>query len=341
MENNRHNQSEFLLYTSTDGQQRIDVRLEDNTVWLTQKQLAELFQVGVNTINHHIKNIYDDKELASEATIRQNRIVQIEGKREVTRTVDFYNLNMIMAVGFRVRSHRGAQFRRWATAILEEYMIKGFSIDDERLAEPRGVDYFDELLERIRAIRASEKRFYQKVLDIYTLSYDYDPKIKKSQTFFATVQNKMLFAATGKTAAEIIKNRADSDLPNMGLTAWRGSKRNRRLTKADTEIAKNYLDKEEISLLELLVGQYLDFAEIQARQQKTMTMQGWIDKLDAFLQLNNQDVLQHAGNISATMAKEIAHAEYSLFSENRRRIEASQADNELRETIRKLSGGKK
>jgi hypothetical protein len=331
-----HN-SEFLLYTTQDGKQRIEVRMENGSVWLNQRLLADLFQVGVNTINHHVKNIYAEKELEPEATIRKYRIVQSEGKRQVTRMLDFYNLELIIAVGYRVRSHRGLQFRRWATDLLKEFIVKGFAIDDERLAEPGGVDYFDELLERIRAIRASEKRFYQKVRDIYALSYDYSPDAEISQQFFAAVQNKMLYAVTGMTAAELIDNRANAKLPNMGLTTWKGAVRGRALVKADTEIAKNYLNREEVSLLELLVGQYLDFAEVQARQRKTMFMKDWIAKLDAFLQLNDQNVLQHAGSISAQMAKELAHAQYEKFSKRRRVIEADQADDALRETIKKLT----
>jgi hypothetical protein len=331
----------FLLYTTEDGGQRIEVRIESGSVWLSQKLTAELYQVGVNTINHHIKGIYADNEQTPEATIRRYRIVQTEGKRQVTRLVDFYNLEMILSVGYRVRSHRGVQFRQWATERLKEFIVKGFAMDDERLAEPGGIDYFDELLERIRAIRASEKRFYQKVRDIYMLSYDYDPNHPLTQEFFATVQNKMLYAATGMTAAELIKNRARVELPNMGLTTWKGAGRGRVLTKADTTIAKNYLNHDEVNTLELLVGQYLDFAEIQAKQRKTMTMKDWVAKLDAFLRLNEQDILTHAGSISAEMAKELAHAQYDRFSQRRRIIEADQADKELRETIRRLTEGKR
>ncbi len=332
--------SHFLLYTTEDGSQRIEVRLENESVWLSQKLMADLFQVGVNTINHHVKGIYSEGELTPEATIRRYRIVQAEGKRHVTRMVDFYNLEMIIAIGYRVRSHRGTQFRQWATARLKEYIVKGFTIDDERLAEAGGVDYFDELLDRIRAIRASEKRFYQKVRDIYMLSYDYDPQHPITQEFFATVQNKMLFAATGMTAAELIKSRANAKLPNMGLTTWKGAGRGRALTKADITIAKNYLNRDESQSLELLVGQYLDFAEMRAKERKVMTMKDWISKLDAFLKLNEREVLDHAGSISAEMAKELAHSQYDKFSEHRRFIEADQADEELKQTVRRLVEGK-
>lgn len=333
--------SRFLLYTTEDGGQRIEVRLETGSVWLSQKLMGDLFQVGVNTINHHVKGIYADGELSPEATIRRYRIVQTEGNRHVNRMVDFYNLEMIIAVGYRVRSHRGTQFRQWATTRLKEYIVKGFVLDDERLSEPEGIDYFDELLERIRAIRASEKRFYQKVRDIYMLSYDYNPIHPMTQEFFATVQNKMLYAATGKTAAELIESRANAGLPNMGLTTWKGAGRGRTLTKADTTIAKNYLNHGEAQTLELLVGQYLDFAEMQARQRKVMHMKEWIAKLDAFLKLNEREVLKDAGRISADMAQELAHDQYEKFSQNRRFVEADQAAEELKQTVRRLAEGKK
>lgn len=333
--------SRFLLYTTEDGGHRIEVRLDGGTVWLSQKLLAELFQVGVNTINHHVKGIYADGELSPEATIRRYRIVQTEGTRHVTRMVDFYNLELIIAIGYRVRSHRGTQFRQWATARLQEYIVKGFTMDDERLSEPGGIDYFDELLDRIRRIRVSEKRFYQKVRDIYMLSYDYDPRHPMTQEFYATVQNKMLYAATGMTAAELIESRANAELPNMGLTTWKGAGRGRALAKADTVVAKNYLDLEESRTLELLVGQYLDFAEMQARDRKVMHMKDWISKLNAFLVLNEREVLEHAGRISADMAKGVAHDRYEKFSRKRRIIEADEADEELKQVVRRLVEGKK
>ncbi|CEO89321.1 virulence RhuM family protein [Syntrophaceticus schinkii] len=330
---------QILLYQTEDGRQRIEVRLQDETVWLSQRLMAELFQVGVNTVNYHIKEIFADGELMPEATIRKYRIVRTEGKRAVERQIDFYNLDMIIAVGYRVRSHRGTQFRQWATERLREFIIKGFVLDDERLSEPGGIDYFDELLDRIRAIRASEKRFYQKVRDIYTLSADYDPKSPMTLEFFATVQNKMLYAATGMTAAELIYSRADSSKPNMGLTTWKGAGRGRQLTKQDTETAKNYLNQEEMKMLGLLVNQYLDFAELQARQRKVMYMADWKVKLDAFLKLNDRDILTHAGKISAKIAKELAHGEYNKFAKNRQMIEADRADEELRKAVLKLTGG--
>jgi len=329
--------SSILLYQTGDGRQRIEVRLENETVWLSQRLLAELFHKDVRTINEHIKNIYVEGELLPEATIRKFRIVQTEGNRQVSRIVDFYNLDVIIAVGYRVRSHRGTQFRQWATEHLREYIVKGFTLDDERLSEPDGIEYFDELLDRIRAIRVSEKRFYQKIRDIYALSADYDSRHNLSKEFFATVQNKILYAVTGMTAAEIVHSRADASKPNMGLTNWKGVARRRQHTKQDVEIAKNYLNKEEISTLELLVNQYLDFAELQARQHKIMYMENWKTKLDAFLELNDQDILSNAGRISSVMARELAHAEYNRFSNERHQIEANKVDEDLREAVKKLT----
>jgi len=329
--------SSILLYQTEDGRQRIEVRLENETVWLNQRLLSELFQKDVRTINEHIKNIYDEGELTPEATIRKFRIVQTEGGRQVSRTVDFYNLDVIIAVGYRVHSHRGTQFRQWATERLREFIVKGFTLDDERLSESDGIKYFDELLERIRAIRASEKRFYQKIRDIYTLSADYDTGHNLTKEFFATVQNKILYAVTGMTAAELIHSRADAIKPNMGLTTWKGVGRKRQLTKHDTEIAKNYLYEEEMRTLELLVNQYLDFAELQARQHKIMYMADWKKKLDAFLELNDQNILSNAGRISSEMALELAHTQYELFSNERNLIEANKADEELREAVKKLT----
>lgn len=279
---NLTNQSQILLYQTEDGRQRIEVRLEQITVWLSQILMAELFQTTVANINLHIRNIYEEKEVSSEGTIKQYLIVRNEGSRKVQRSVTYYNLDMILAIGFRVRSHRGVQFRQWATERLKEYLVKGFTLDDERLSKPGRIDYFDELLERIRAIRVSEKRFYQKIRDIYTLSIDYSPEHPMTQEFFKTVQNKLLYAVTGLTAAEIIHQRANATKPNMGLMTWVGAQRGKKFTKHDIEIAKNYLQHEEIKDLELLVSQYLDFAERQARHRKIMYMADWKTKLDAF-----------------------------------------------------------
>lgn len=301
MKNIGQPRSDILLYTTQDGNQRIEVRLEKGTVWLSQIALAELFQTTKQNISLHLKNIFEDGELEANRVVKESLTTAVDGKKYKTK---FYCLEAIIAVGYRVKSLRGTQFRQWATERLQEYIVKGFVLDDERLAEPGGIDYFDELLERIRAIRASEKRFYQKVRDIYVLSADYNPQNPMTETFFATVQNKMLFAATGLTAAEIIHQRAKAALPNMGLTTWKGAGRGRVLTKADIVIAKNYLTHDEVGTLELLVGQYLDFAELQAKRKKVMYMNDWINKLDDFLKVNEQDILANAGKISAELAQE-------------------------------------
>ena len=302
-------QSEILIYQTEDGGTRINVRLEDETVWLSQKLLAELFQKDVRTINEHIKNIYDEGELEPKATIRNFRIVQTEGTRQVARQVDFYNLDVIISVGYRVRSHRGTQFRIWATQRLREYIIKGFTLDDERLKQSGGGNYFDELLARIRDIRSSEKVFWRKVLDIYATSIDYDPNTQVSNDFFAVVQNKMHWAAHGHTAAEIVNQRADAAKPNMGLTSWAGDKPRR----ADAEIAKNYLTAEELDALNRIVTIYLEFAELQALNRKPMYMRDWISKLDEFLRISEREILQHAGRISRDEAIEKARAEYEKY----------------------------
>lgn len=330
------NTGEFLLYQTEDGQTRIEVRLQDETLWLSQSDMAELFQTSKQNIGQHLKNIILDNELDEISVVKDYFTTAGDGKQYRTK---HYRLEAIIAVGYRVRSHRGTQFRQWATDRLHEYIVKGFTLDDERLAEPGGMDYFDELLERIRAIRASEKRFYQKVRDIYALSYDYDPKYSASQEFFATVQNKMLYAATGMTAAEIIQQRADASLPNMGLTTWKGAGRGRVVARNDVTVAKNYMNRAELDTLELLVGQYLDFAEMQAKRRKVMTMQAWIDKLDGFLKLNEHEVLDHAGGISADLAKSLAHEQYEKFNSHRISIEAKQADEEIQQVIRHLTEG--
>ena len=315
--------SEFLLYQTEDGQTRVQMRVLDETIWLTQKLLAELFQKDVRTINEHIQNVFEEGELEREPTIRKFRIVQLEGSRQVEREVEHYNLDVIISVGYRVRSHRGTQFRQWATKQLRELIVKGFVLDDERLKEGRrlGRDYFDELLERIRDIRASEKRFYQKICEIYATSTDYDKEHPLTQEFFRTVQNKLHWAIHGHTAAETIAVRADGTKPNMGLTTWKNAPKG-KIRKADVEVAKNYLTEEELSNLNLIVDQYLSFAELQARQRKPMTMADWKTKLDAFLALNDRDILQDAGSISADDAKALAVSQYEMFETQRRRMEA-------------------
>lgn len=308
-------ESHFLMYQTENGDTKIQVRIENETVWMTQKAIAELFQKGLPTINEHIKNIYNEKELTEEATIRRNRIVQIEGTREVEREVAFYNLEMIIAIGYRVRSHRGTQFRQWATERLNEYLVKGFTMDDERLKEIRnlGQDYFDELLERIRDIRASEKRFYNKITDIYATSVDYDPNVPMTREFFATVQNKLHFAVHGNTASELIKLRADASKENMGLTTWKGDK----VRKGDVTIAKNYLAEEEMEDLNRIVTMYLDYAESQAKKKKPMYMKNWTERLDAFLEFNEHEILGNAGAVSKAVAEQLAKEQYDIFHQQR------------------------
>ncbi len=305
--------SEIILYQTEDGRTRIQCRFENDTLWLTQALIAELFQIGVNTANYHLKSIFAEEELQKEATIRRYRIVQTEGSRQIAREVEHYSLPAILAVGYRVRSHRGTQFRQWATARLSEYLVKGFTMDDERLKNPPGKgqkDYFDEQLERIRDIRSSERRFYQKVLDIYATSVDYTPDTAVSQQFFATVQNKMHWAAHGHTAAEVIHERVDAGKPFMGLKTTRPGGIVRR---EDVSIAKNYLDATELGVLNRIVNAYIEFAELQALRRKVMTMRDWIEKLDDFLKLSEHELLNHAGKITAESGKAKAELEYERY----------------------------
>ncbi len=324
----------MLFYQTEDGQSRIQVRLQDETVWLSQRLLAELYQVSTRTISEHIINIYSDHELSPEATIRKFRLVQIEGSRQVERLVDFYNLDMILAIGYRVRSHRGVQFRRWATERLKEYIVKGFVLDDERLKGERalGADYFDELLERIRDIRASEKRFYQKVRDIYALSVDYDSHAESTQEFFKIVQNKLHWAITGHTAAELISGRADAFKPNMGLTSWKGTK----VRQADVAVAKNYLLQDEIGQLNRLVSMWLDYAEDQASRRQPVYMKDWREKLDAFLHFNQRAILEHSGRISMDEAKRLALEQYQIYNQKRIELEDAAAEKEFEQEVKKL-----
>jgi len=325
--------SHILLYQTEDGYSRIEVRLEDETVWLSQGLMAELFQATKQNISLHIHNIFKEGELDKHSVVKEYLTTARDGKRYKTR---FYNLDVIIAVGYRVRSYRGTQFRQWATERLREYIVKGFTLDDERLQEPGGLDYFDELLERIRAIRASEKRFYQKIRDIYATSIDYNSNHPMSREFFATVQNKLHYAITGHTAAELIAERSDATKPYMGLTNWKGSRRRRRFSKADVIVAKNYLNEEELSTLNLIVSQYLDFAELQARGRKPMYMADWKAKLDAFLTLNDQDILTDAGRASAQLAKELAESEFEKYQTRQRQIEADTANEELNRTVKRI-----
>lgn len=306
-----------------DGALRLQVRLDAQTVWLTQAGMAELFQTTPQNITIHIKSIYADGEQDDAATCKDYLQVRMEGGRHVKRTLKHYNLDMILAVGYRVRSHRGTQFRQWATARLSELLVKGFTLDDERIKAGRtiGKDYFDELLERIRDIRASERLFYQKITDIYATSVDYDPKAEISRTFFATVQNKLHWAIHGHTAAEIIAGRADAGKPHMGLTTWKNAPGG-PVRKADVTVAKNYLNEEEIRELNRIVTMYLDYAEDQARRQRPMHMRDWIAKLDAFLQFNERNILTHAGKISYQLAGEQAEEEFKKYRAEQRRLEA-------------------
>lgn len=313
---------EIILYTTEDGKASIKLRAEDGTVWLTRTEIAALFQTTPQNITLHIQGIYEENEVDLDSTSKDCLLVQIEGKRTIEREVKLYNLSMILAIGYRVRSHRGTQFRKWATAHLQEYLIKGFILDDSRLKEPERWDYFDELLERIREIRASEKRFYQKVRDIYTTSVDYDPKSDQAQLFFKKVQNKMLWASTGRTAAELICDRANAQLPNMGLTNWNGT----RVRQRDVTIAKNYLTQAEIDELNRIVTMYLDFAEDQTKRRKTITMSEWSDKLDAFLSFNEREILNHSGKVSALVAEQLALERYVEFDTKRRSVEQMEAD---------------
>lgn len=302
---------QIILFQTQGGETKIEVRLSNETVWLTADQMAELFQRDRSTIQRHIKKIYEDVELTADSTCAFFAQVQAEGKRQVERKIPIYNLDMIISVGYRVNSHRGVQFRQWATQVLKEYMIKGFVLNDDLLKNAGQGNYFDELLARIRDIRSSEKVFYRKVLEIYALSIDYDPRTSTTQQFFKTVQNKMHFAAHGHTAAEVIYDRANAEKDFMGLTSWRGAMPSRQ----EAEIAKNYLSGEEVDMLNRIVNLYLDFAELQAKSHIPMYMKDWIQKLDDFLKLSGKELLNHAGSVSAEVAKLKANDEYDKFRE--------------------------
>lgn len=322
MENNK---SQIIIYRTDDGTTKLDVRLENETVWLTQKMMAELFQTTPQNITIHLKNVFDEKELSEDSTCKEFLQVQIEGSREVERKQKYYNLDAIISVGYRIKSNVATKFRQWATENLREYIVKGFVLDDERLKNPDlPFDYFEELIKRIQDIRTSEKRFYRKITDIYATSVDYDPTDEMSIHFFQTVQNKLHWAITGKTAAEIINERADSTKPNMGLTSWRGVKPR----KDDVAIAKNYLKEEELEALNNLVEQYLVFAQGQAMRRVPMYMNDWITKLEGFLKLNDRDILHNAGRISHELAKETAENEYEKYYINRL-TEPSKADTDF------------
>ena len=330
---------QFLLYQTPDGDSQIEVKLQNDTVWLSLDQMAELFQRNKSTISRHIKNVLEDGELQEEATIANFATVQNEGTRKVERVIAYYNLDMIISIGYRVHSYRGVQFRIWATKVLKEYIVKGFAMNDDLLKRAGGGNYFDELLARIRDIRSSEKVFYRKVLEIYALSIDYDPRVEMTQKFFKTVQNKMHYSVHGHTAAEIIYERADAEKDFMGLTTWSGA----MPSKPEAEIAKNYLTHEEIKSLNRIVSLYLDFAEMQAEEHRPMYMKDWINILDDFLRISRKDILTHAGKISAKLAKEKADQEYDKFKErtksNLSPVEIHFLENFEREQKR-LMGGK-
>ncbi len=316
------NNSELIFYQTEDGKTKLEVRLQNETVWLTQAGMAELYQTSPQNITLHLKAIYAEGELDEQSTCKEYLQVQKEGDRDISRSRKFYNLAAILSVGYRVRSHRGTQFRRWATDRLNEYLVKGFTMDDDRLKEVMniGSDYFDEVLERIRDIRSSEKRFYQKIRDIYKLAVDYDPKAEETLEFFSIVQNKLHFAISGKTAAELIYERVDAKKPNMGLTAWKGSK----VRKNDVTVAKNYLNQKEVESLNRIVTMYLDYAEDQAKRHRQIFMRDWREKLDAFLKFNERDILDNPGKVSKEVADRLALEQYDIFHQNRLTREAAQ-----------------
>ena len=304
------NKGQVILYQTDDGQTKLEVQFKDETVWLTIDQMAELFQRNRSTISRHIKAVYEDGELTKSTTCAKFACVVNRGIRGLIEDeIDCFNLDMIISIGYRVRSHRGVQFRMWATSVLKEYLQKGFAINDELLKNAGGGNYFDELLARIRDIRSSEKVFYRKILEIYATSIDYDPRVETTQRFFQTVQNKMHFSAHGHTAAELIYERADAEKDFMGLTSWTGLLPKR----TDAEIAKNYLTKDELDTLNRIVSLYLDFAELQAKSHTPMYMKDWVQKLDDFLRLSNRELLTHAGKISAEVARKKADSEHEKF----------------------------
>lgn len=335
--------NEIIIYTTSEGTTKVEVFYEDDTFWLNQKQIANLFKVEIPTINHHLREIFASGELIEKATIRKFLIVQQEGTRQVKREVEYYNLDAIIAVGYRVNSRQATQFRIWATNTLREFIIKGFVLDDERLKQGNrfGKDYFDELLERIREIRASERRFYLKITDIYEqCSIDYDPKAELTETFFKAVQNKLHWAVTGKTAAQIIAERAHAGKPHMGLQTWKHAPQG-KIMKSDVSIAKNYLLEKEIKELERIVSMYLDYAENQAARQIPMKMEDWAKRLDAFLKFNEYDILDDAGKVSHEVAIQLAHEEYDKFRVLQDRDYESDFEREVKRLKKSQDKGKR
>ncbi|QOW11644.1 virulence RhuM family protein [Kaistella flava (ex Peng et al. 2021)] len=344
MINNPENQSNFIFYQSQDGTVQVQVVVDNDTetIWASQKAIGEIFSVTKSTISEHTTNIFDTNELERASTVRKIRTVQTEGNREVNREIEFYNLDFIIAVGYRVNSLQATQFRKWATSILKEYLIKGFVLDDDRLKQGNklfGKDYFEELLERIRDIRSSERLFYQKITDIYATSIDYDAQSPITQEFYATVQNKLHWAIHHHTAAELIKLRANSQNTNMGLTSWKNEKKGGKILKTDVSVAKNYLNEAELIELNRVVTMYLDFAENMARRQKEMKMTSWISRLDAFLSFNEYDILKDAGKITAIVAKKVAESEYEKFKTIQDKIYQSDFDKMVEERKKRLKDG--
>lgn len=327
--------SEILLYQNTEGNIKIDVKLEEETVWLTQEQMATLFGKGRSTITEHIGNVYSEGELEQNSTCRKFRQVRKEGLREVERDIDYYNLDVIISLGYRVKSLQGTQFRIWATQRLKEYIIKGFSLNDDRFKLGSSMNYFNELQDRIREIRISERFFYQKIKDIYTTSIDYDAKDEKTIVFFKIVQNKLLWAISEQTAAELVYRRVDASLPLLGMQSF-DKKNTQPVKKTDVSIAKNYLNENEMKLLGLLVEQYLAFAETMAQQQTPMYMKDWINRLDSILQLNGRELLTHAGKISHEQAIEKSGTEFEKYQTNQKQLEKEQSLKEIEADIKKL-----
>jgi hypothetical protein len=327
--------SEIIIYQNQEGNIKVDVRLEEETVWLTQTQLCELFQKSKATISEHIKNIFEEGELESSSTVRKFRTVQMEGTRSVERELEYYNLDVIISVGYRVKSQQGTQFRIWATQRLKEYIIKGFALNDERFKQGTSMNYFNELQNRIREIRLSEKFFYQKIKDIYATSIDYDAKDEKTISFFKKVQNKLLWAISQNTAAELVYRRVDASLPLMGMLSY-DKKATQNIQKQEISIAKNYLNEDEMKLLGLLVEQYLAFAETMAQQQTPMYMQDWIERLDSLLQLNGREILTDAGTISHQMALDKSEQEFQKYKTTQTQLEREQSLKEIEADIKKL-----
>ncbi len=333
----RNSTAEFLIFTGQAGEHSIEARYEDETLWLSQKLMAELFGVDVRTVSEHLKNIFASHELTPEATIRKFRIVQQEGQREVSRAVDFYNLDAIISVGYRVNSLRATQFRQWATGILREFAIKGYVLDRQRMENGSflGEDYFERLLAEIREIRLSERRFYQKITDIYATSVDYNKDAPTTKAFFAKVQNKLHYAIHGHTAAELIRKRADSSKPHMGLTSWASAPEG-KILKTDVAVAKNYLTKDELDSLGRIVNAYLELAEDRARRKIPMSMEDWSKRLDAFLEFDEREVLQNSGKISAKLAQTHAESEFEKYRIVQDRLFESDFD----KAVKKLATGK-